>query len=344
MRIEDIAREAGVSTATISRVLNNPELVKAETRERVLEVVRRHDYVPNSLARGLMTRQSMTVGVVIISITNAYYMEITETIQRRLRDAGFMMLLAATDDRAELERSYVREFVSRRADGIIVIDASAENFGDGFFGREAQRLPLVLVHSNEAILPSGIPQVFVDQRRGMRSVMEHLAGLGHASCAFLRGLHGFSYDLKEAAWAEWLAERGQSPDPRLVLRIEDGNSEDAIPFAEEAVGALIREGRLPSAIFAANDLMARGAVIALTKAGLRIPEDVSVVGHDDTILAVSGRVQLSSVDLKMRSVGMAAADLLLSALSGAATVAAPVLIEPEFIPRDSSGPAPGRGA
>ena len=87
MRIEDIAREAGVSTATVSRVLNNPERVKPETQERVMAVVRRHEYVPDSLARGLMTKRSKTIGVLIISISNSYYMEITETIQRRLREA-----------------------------------------------------------------------------------------------------------------------------------------------------------------------------------------------------------------------------------------------------------------
>ena len=341
MRIEDIAREAGVSTATVSRVLNNPELVKRETRDRVLAVVRRREYTPNSLARGLMTKQSKTVGVLIISISNSYYMEITETIQRRLREAGFMMLLAATDDRAELERAYIREFGSRRADGIVVIDASEENFADGFFEREAAKRPLVLVHSSPRIASSPLGQVFVDQRLGMRGVMDYLTGLGHAEVALLRGERGFSYDVKEAARAEWLAERGLPERRDLVLRIEDGNSEDAIPLAEEAVGAAIREGRLPTAVFACNDLMARGAVNAATRAGLRIPEDLSIVGHDNTILAVSGRVQLTSVDLKMRSVGQAAAGLLLAQLSGGEAAAA-LSVEPELVVRDSAGPALAR--
>ncbi len=339
MRIEDIALEAGVSTATVSRVLNNPDLVKPQTRERVLEVVRRHEYTPNSLARGLMTKKSKTVGVLIISITNAYYMEITEAMQRRFRDAGLMMLLAATDDRPELERAYIREFAARRADGIIVIDASEENFSDGFFAREATRRPLVLIHSNAAITASPLDQVYVDQRLGMRRVMDYLVGLGHREVALLRGERGFSYDVKEAARAKWLSERGLPERPELVFRIADGNTEDAIPLAEEAVGAAIREGRLPSALFACNDLMARGAVNAATKAGLRIPEDLSIIGHDDTILAVSGRIQLSSVDLKMRSVGAAAAELLLSALHDEGSrPPRTVRIEPELVIRDSAAP------
>ncbi len=332
-----------MSTATVSRVLNNADLVKPETREKVLAVVGRHEYVPNSLARGLMTKQSKTIGVLIISISNSYYMEITETIQRRLREAGFMMLLAATDDSADLERRYIREFASRRADGIIVIDASNENFSDGFFARESAKRPFVLVHSNPAISASAIGQVFVDQRLGMRRVMEYLEGLGHRDVAFLRGEKGFSFDIKEAAWAEWRAERARGARPDLVLRVADGNSEDAIPLADAAVSAAIREGRLPSAIFACNDLMARGAVNAATRAGLRIPEDLSVVGHDNTILAVSGRVQLTSVDLKMRDIGAESARLLLAALAGSPAGRRSARIEPELAVRDSAGPAAGTG-
>jgi DNA-binding LacI/PurR family transcriptional regulator len=339
MRIEDIALEAGVSTATVSRVLNNPDLVKPETRERVMAVVRRHEYVPDSLARGLMTKRSKSVGVLIISISNAYYMEITEAIQRRLRDAGFMMLLGATDDSAELEKRYVQDFASRRVDGIIVIDASHENFTSGFFAREAAKRPLVLVHSDEAIRGCGLSEVFLDQRLGMRRAMDHLWELGHREVAFLRGRKGFSYDLKETAWAEWLREHGQEPRPELVLSIDDGNSEDAMPLADEEVGRAIKEGIVHGAIFCCNDLQARGAVSAATKAGLRIPEDISIVSHDDTILAVSGRVQLTAVDLKMRGVGNAAAELLLAALEGAGGEAAAMTVEPELAIRDSTARA-----
>lgn len=339
MRIEDIAREAGVSTATVSRVLNSPERVKPETRERVLAVVRRHEYVPDSLARGLMTKRSKTIGVLIISISNAYYMEITETIQRRLRDAGFMMLLGATDDSAELEKRYILDFASRRVDGIIVIDASHENFASGFFAREAAKRPLVLVHSDETIKGSGLREVFLDQRLGMRRAMDHLWSLGHREVAFLRGKKGFSYDLKEAAWAEWLREHDVDPQPGLVLPVDDGNSEDAVPLAEEVVGRAIREGIVRGAIFCCNDLQARGAVSAATKAGLRIPEDISIVSHDDTILAVSGRVQLTAVDLRMRGVGNAAAELLLSALAGDGGDAVSLAIEPQLVIRGSTAEA-----
>ncbi len=339
MRIEDIAKEAGVSIATVSRVLNNPQIVKKETRDRVLAVVTKHDYVPDSLARGLMTRHSKTVGVLIISVSNSYYMEITETIQRRLREAGYMMLLGATDDSPELERRYILDFASRRVDGIIVIDASHENYASGFYPRAAAKRPIVLVHSDEAIRASGMREVFLDQRLGMRRAMDHLWALGHREVVFLRGREGFSYDLKQEAWSDWLLEHGAEPRPELVLRIDEGNTEDAVPLAEEAVSQALRGGLVRSAIFACNDLQARGAVSAVTKSGLRIPEDLSIMSHDNTILAVSGRVQLTSVDLKMKSVGLAASELLFQAMGGGGIEGASRRIEPELVLRDSTGRA-----
>ena len=336
MTIVDIAREAGVSIATVSRVLNNPEIVKTETRERVLEVVNRREYVPDSMARSLMTKRSKTVGVLIVSISNAYYMEITEAIQRRLRQFDLMMLLAATDDSPELEKRYILDFAARRVDGIIVIDASHENFASGFFAREAAILPLVLVHSDEAIRAAGLRDLFIDQSLGMAKAMEHLWGLGHRDIAFLRGKKGFSYDLKEGVWADWLERNGFEAKPDRRLLVEDGNSEDAVPLAEEAVSRVLSSPQPPSAIFACNDLQARGAVSAAVKAGLGIPQDLSIMSHDNTILAISGPVQLSSIDLRMRSLGAAAADLLLEALKGEVATGLQTRIEPLLVARDST--------
>lgn len=338
MRIEDIAREAGVSSATVSRVLNRPDLVRAETRERVEAVIRIREYIPDSLARSLASKQSRTVGVLIISISNAYYMEITEAIHKRLRDTGYMMLLGATDDSPQLEKRYAQDFAARRVDGIIVIDVSNENNASGFFARQAEKRPVVLVHSNASLRGSGIREVFLDQVLGMRLAMEHLWGLGHHEITLLRGRRGYSYDLKEQAWGEWLAERGSEIRKELVLRVDEPNTEEVVPLAEEVVRKAIEAGTLRSALFCCNDLQARGAITAITKAGLRIPRDVSIISHDDTILATSGRVQLTAVDLRMDKVGRAASDLLLAALAGDDSGERSVYIAPTLEVRESTAP------
>lgn len=343
LRIEDIAREAGVSSATVSRVLNRPDLVRPDTRERVEAVIRAHEYIPDSLARSLASKQSRTIGVLIISISNAYYMEITEAIHKRLRDTGYMMLLGATDDSPLLEKRYALDFAARRVDGIIVIDVSNENFGSSFFARQAEKRPVVLVHSNESLRGSGIREVFLDQALGMRLALEHLWGLGHREITFLRGRRGYSYDLKEEAWEAWLRERGAEIRSDRVLRVDEPNTEEVVPLAEEAVSRAIRAGRLGSALFCCNDLQARGAITAITKAGLSIPRDVSIVSHDDTILATSGRVQLTAVDLRMNDVGKAAADLLLGALSGDGAAERWVYVAPTLEVRESTAPGGTEG-
>ncbi len=336
MRIEDIAREAGVSSATVSRVLNRPDLVRTDTREKVEAVIRTHEYIPDSLARGLASKQSKTIGVLIVSISNAYYMEITEAIHKRLRNDGYMMLLGATDDSPELEKRYTRDFVSRRVDGIIVIDVSNENVNSGFYSREAEKRPIVLVHSNESLRGSEVREVFLDQALGMRLALEHLWDLGHREITFLRGRRGYSYDLKEEAWEEWLEERGAEARKDRVLRVDEPNTEEVVPLAEEAVRDAIRRGTLGSALFCCNDLQARGAITAITKAGLSIPRDVSIISHDDTILATSGRVQLTAVDLRMGEVGRAASDLLLAALAGNDSGERSVYVAPTLEVREST--------
>jgi LacI family transcriptional regulator len=341
MNINDIAREAGVSIATVSRVLNHLP-VREENRLKVEAAVKRLDFVPNYLARGLMNKQSLAIGVLITSISNDYYMEITDAVERRLRERGLMLFLCSTDGETELERRYLNDLVSRRVDGIIVLDSSDENYASGLFRGVAQRVPLILVHSNPDILD--VDSVVIDQRLGMRRVMEHLYGLGHREIAFLRGRAGVPYDIKEEAWRSFLSERGIVPSPERLVVIEQGNASEAIGQAEEAMGETLRSASRPTAVFACNDLMARGVVNAASRLGLRIPEDLSVVGHDDTVLAISGRTQLTSVDLKMKSLGGAAVDLLYRAIDGGDPEPRRVFIVPELVVRESTGPVPADSA
>jgi len=338
MNINDIAKAAGVSIATVSRVLNKLP-VREENRIKVESAVKRLGYVPNYLARGLAGKQSFAVGLLITSVSNGYYMEITEAIERKLRAKGLMLFLCSTDGEVALERQYLDELVSRGVDGVIVLDASNENYESGFFREASRRRPLVLVHSNPAI--HDVDSVIIDQPLGMRRVMDHLLALGHRDIAFVRGREGWSYDVKEAAWRACLGERGIAPAPGRLVVLDQGNTGEAIGLADEAMTALLRARPRPSAVFACNDLMERGVLNAAAREGVRVPQDLSVVGHDNTILALSGRTQITSVDLKMRSLGAAAAELLLHAMEGGDPEPRRVFFVPELVLRESTGPAPG---
>jgi LacI family transcriptional regulator len=279
MTITDIAREAGVSTATVSRVINH-QSVSAEKKARVEEAIRKLDYTPNAMARGLMNKGSRVIGVLTTSMSNQYYMEITEAVERRFRAMGFMQFLCCTDGAQAEERRYINDLIGRQVDGIIIIDPANENVESGFLKTTAGRIPLVLIHSIPTL--ADIDSVIIDQPLGMTRVMDHLFGLGHRDVAFVRGRVGFSYDIKERAWREALTQIDATPaDDRLIV-VEDGNTEAAIDLVREALVQRFRSAPVPTALFACNDLMAMGALEAASQVGLRVPEDLSIVGHDNT--------------------------------------------------------------
>lgn len=331
MTINDIAKEAGVSIATVSRVINH-QSVSEEKKSRVEAAIKKLNYTPNQMARGLMNKSSRAVGVLTTSMSNQYYMEITEAVERRFRETGFMQFLCCTEGDQAQERRYVNDLIARQVDGIIIIDPANENVESGFLRQTASKIPLVLIHSIPSL--ADIDSVIIDQPLGMSRVMEHLFHQGHRDIAFVRGRVGFSYDIKEKAWAEALQRRGVPvPADRLVI-VEDGNTEAAIALVREELTRRFTNGTPPTALFACNDLMAMGAIEAAQRAGLRVPEDLSIVGHDNTILAFHGG--LTSVDLKMRSLGLAAADLLLHALEGRDSEPRRVMFVPDLVLRDTT--------
>jgi DNA-binding LacI/PurR family transcriptional regulator len=331
MTITDIAREAGVSTATVSRVINHLS-VSDDKRTRVEAAISKLNYTPNALARGLTSKSSRAIGVLTTSMSNQYYMEIAEVIERQFREAGFMQFLGCSDGSHEREWRYIEDLIARQADGIIVIDPANENVESGFFKRVAARLPLVLIHSIPGLVD--IDSVVIDQPLGMDRVMDHLFSLGHRDIAFVRGRHGFSYDIKETAWRQALERKGTPPSADRLIVVEDGNTEAAVDIVREELTRRFQEGSIPTALFACNDLMAMGALEAASRVGLRVPQDLSVVGHDNTMLAVHGG--LTSVDLKMRSLGLAAADLLKHVLAATDTAPRRVMLAPDLVLRGTT--------
>ncbi|MFZ4616730.1 MAG: LacI family DNA-binding transcriptional regulator [Rectinemataceae bacterium] len=336
--IHDIAKEAGVSIASVSRVLNELP-VREETMKKVQAAVRKLEYVPNFFARGLSGAESRSIGVLITSMTNSYYMEITEAIERRLRERDFTLLLCSTDLDEALERRYLKEHMSRRVDGCIVIDPAIGNVRSGFFKGMAAQLPLVLVQPDPDI--RDLHSVIVDQREGMHEVMDYFIAQKHEDIAFVRGLVGYSYDIKEEVWRARLVGQGQEARQDRIVGIPDGNVAEAIAESEAAVSKLLSVSPRPSAIFCCNDLMARGAMKAAARAGIPVPQELSICGHDNSILAISGSTGLSSVDLKMRSQGRSAVDLLFQAMEGKDPEPRRILIAPQLVIRDSTGPRHG---
>jgi DNA-binding LacI/PurR family transcriptional regulator len=247
-----------------------------------------------------------------------------------------MLLLCSTDGDHIQERKYLENLVSRQVDGIIIFDPSEENYKNGVFKSIAQTVPLVFLHSYSYF--SGLNSVLIDQVSGMRQVMDYLWNSGHRKIAFLRGADGHSFDIKEKCWSGFLAERGSVPDPDQLIVISHGNTDGAISLAKEACCRILSGpvSSRPTAIFACNDLMALGVIAAAHSLNIRIPGDLSVIGHDNTAITLSSLPQLSTVDLKLASLGNAAVDLLYHAMNRDDMEPRKILLEPELIIRDSS--------
>ncbi|MEI8096367.1 MAG: LacI family DNA-binding transcriptional regulator [Spirochaetales bacterium] len=331
MTINDIAREAQVSTATVSRVMNN-KAVSTDRKARVEAAIAKLNYVPNRMARALMSKSSHAIGVLTTSMSNQYYMEITEVIERRFRDKSYMQFLCCTDGDQERERTYIADLVSRQVDGIIIIDPALENIDSGYLKAMAGQVPLVLVHPLAGV--TDIDSVVIDQQLGMARVMDYLAGLGHIDIGFVGGVVGYSYSLKEDAWRRAHVEAGRDPAKQLLVHIEDANTENAVSQTRLALARLLNSGTVPTALFACNDLMAIGILEAAAEVGLRVPDDLTVIGHDNTFLAAHNK--LTSVDLKMKSMGLAAADLLMHVMEGRDSEPRRILLTPDLVRRETS--------
>lgn len=330
MTIQEIAREAGVSTATVSRFLNNGSVSK-EKKDLIESAIRRLNYIPDDLTRRNLGTSSKAVAVLTHSMTNFFSMEFAETIIGRYSDEGIITYICRNDT-AEAEYRCLADMMARGVDGIILHDPPPENFESGLFMKIAQRVPLVVVHSFPHVYE--LNAVVVDQFIGMKKVMTHLLELGHRDILFLRNPNGFSFDLKERVWRDELIAVEAPPEEGNVLYIPDTDREIGIERTEEVLTEFFKSGRRPTAIFAGNDIIGVGALSAIRNAGLRVPEDISIVSHDNTILASSNK--LSSVDLKIRSLAHAAVDLMSYVAEGFDKEPRRIMITPELVLRGST--------
>lgn len=305
--INDVARKAGVSISTVSRVLNNNYPVKQETRKKIEAAINELGYIPNEIARGLITKKTSLIGVIVPGITNLFFPTIVEEIDRGLQKKGYKISLNNTFGNPDIERELVSKMLSLQVDGLIVIDPSSKNIKSGLYRQMSSQLPLLIVSPLKD--DDGISTVSYDETIGTIQAFKYLEELGHKKIAFIRGKKSHSYDLKEKIYKDFQLSR--SIDYKKIITIEHGNTLDAAPETEREMIKLIESEDCPTAIFACNDVMAIGTVNACVSKDISVPKDISVVGFDNTLLASVSSPKLTTVDMKMASVGKSAADSIL---------------------------------
>lgn len=331
--LRDVAKRAGVNPATASRALNPalPGRISAPTEERIREAARELGYRPDPVARSLRTRRSGFVGVVVPDLTNPVIPPIVRGIEGVLWSAGIACLLADTDNDPERETLLVDELLARRCEGLIVATAtrSSETVNELAIGD----VPTVLVTRD--IDTHALPLVAGDDASGVQAAVEHLADLGHGAVAGVTGPLDLSTTARRLEAFEAASERlGLDVAGRVVHG-------DAFTAAagRRACAELLERDREFTAVVAGNDLIALGCLETLRAEGLRCPEDVSIVGHNDTPMVADLQPPLTTVAIPQERIGAEAARVLLEWRQGdAEPPGEPILLPTELVVRGSTAP------
>ena len=331
INIHDIAREAGVSTATVSRVINRSPLVEERTRERVKAIIEAHGYTPNGLARGLLQRRSGSIGVLIVDILNPYYATVVHAIEQNLSANGNSVLLCNTGDNHEEKLRYMNTLLEKRVDALVFVGSVyRENDGAADIIKAALKIPVVMINSR--IEAKNIFSILCDDRAGIREATDYLLDAHRQRLLFINTVATHSARLKEEAFFATLDERGFPRDRATV--IESKTSElGQLPVA---IVEAMRKSPF-DAVLATDDLFANVAVNTLHSQRVDIPDDVWVVGYNNSYVSEQSYPKLSSVDSCMEEIGTSCATLLATILSGKPVAQPIVSLMPRLVIKDSSG-------
>ncbi len=308
-RIKDVAALAGVSTATVSHVLNETRFVREETKKRVLEAIGEIGYTPNANARNLASGSSRTIGLIISDITNPFFPDLVKAIQNRALDHGYEVIVTNTDYAPEHEASCVQRLLELRVNGVIVMTTEQNNAGTERLLQS--RMPTIFLDIGEAGRHCGI--VRVDYEAGIRSAVEHLLELGHRNIAFINGPNEFmSARIRCEAFVSAMQSRQAALQTQWHVLEGDFRLESGV----KAVRQIMTWNPRPTAIVAASDLMALGALSELKHQGLRLPQDCSLIGFDDIWQAELSDPPLTTIVIPRAELGRVAVEELL-AMTGA---------------------------
>jgi len=343
--IRDVARRAEVHPGTASRALNEAtrSLVKAETAQRVIAAAAELGYKPNYLARSFKTRRTFSVGVVIPDINNPLFPPIVRGLEERLSTAGYVALLANTENDIERESRILEGLLARRIDGLVLATARRKDPLIVELGRQGTAVVLV----NRVVEDRAFSSVSVDEQAGVSMVIEHLATLGHRQIAHVAGPQSLSTGYRRyRGYLASMRDNGLKPMKTHVSFASRFSISEGFRCGTEVLSQTVR----PTAIVAGNDMLALGCYTALERLGLRCPDDVSVVGFNDMPLVDRLSPPLTTVRIPHSDLGTQAAELLLERMAYPDTPIKIVLLAPQLVARQSTGPvrsparlpAPGR--
>src|SRR5579871_1531332 len=330
--LKAVAQYLGLTPGTVSAVLNNSPSARSipqETKNRIHAAAKELNYRPNFFARTLRNKRTYTIGVIAEEIGDSYSSGIISGIEQYLRKRDYFFLTVVHRHDPELLNRYSNILSERGVEGIITVDTTVQ---------DAPALPTVAVAGHKKV--KGVTNIILDHERAAILALSHLKELGHERIAFMKG-SPVSSDSKDRweAIAHVAGRIGVKIDPDLVVQIDSQDATPMLgyPFAKQ----LLARSKPFTALFAYNDISAIGAIRALQEQGLRVPQDVSVVGFDDISGAAFHSPSLTTVRQPLNRMGEVAAQTLLERIEGKKDYLAEIAIEPELAVRESTAKAPG---
>jgi LacI family transcriptional regulator len=328
--VQQVAQHANVSVGTVSNVLNRPEIVAPATRERVLRVIDVLGFVRNESARHLRSGAGRTIGLVLLDLTNPFMTDLARAVEERANEEGYSLIVCNSDEDADKEDAYLRVLEERRVEGVLLVPVSAATARI-----EALRARgTAVVRLNHRAAGDDECSVGVDDLRAGELAMEHLLGLGHERIAYVTSAsHVYPTDERRDGALNAARKAGKDEDILRELSVTHLNVAHGRDAGERVLGLSPR----PTAVYCANDLVALGVLQVLIRHGVRVPDDMAIVGNDDIEFASAAAIPLTSVREPRHLLGRTAADLLLAEAGGDTEHEhRRVVLQPELVVRAST--------
>lgn len=332
--IKDIARLANVSHTTVSRALNDRSRIRSETKEKILAIVRELNYQPNFIARSLVMRRSKTLGLIITTIANPFYTELALGIESTARSLGYNIILSFTHSDLSIERESIDMLRSKGVDGMIFSSAHMDDPNIAMLAEE--EFPMVLVNRRtyHPMVKEKVDYVGVDNIMGGYLAVEHLIRLGHRKIGVIGGSSESSVGFERLEGGKKALEAyGLEPIPHYFLEgnfLKESGYQGGIRF--------LRMDEPPSAVFATNDYMALGVYQAFLEKGVKVPEDIAIIGFNDIEFTAMKGVELTTIGQKKYEMGAISVRTLVEKIEGKKTESPKeIFLEPDLIIRKTCG-------
>jgi len=331
--IKDVAKEAGVSIATVSRIVNNmPGHYNEKTKRRVVQTIKKLNYQPNAIARSLRNKKTRTIGFIVPGL-QPFFAEVLEGVQSVARKKGYSIVLCNTDYDPKQEEAYVVNLLERRIDGAIFTSGVMKD--EHILRLKEEGIPIVLIE--KFIESSDIPAVVIDNISAAKRAVKHLLSLGYKNIGYISApLELVPLRKRFEGYKQALLERQVSYDPSVVY-IEKTIKKEDPRSGYKIMKRILRQGNVPRAFFIVSDTLAIGAIKAIKDFGMRVPDDIAIVGFDDIDIASFSDPPLTTVVQPKYQMGVEGMEMLIKAMSGVKLRKKEIRLDVELVVRGSCG-------